>query len=234
MTEQDDARFTVLWVKLFDAYGYRPSASQMITAQEALSIYDIRDIENAINQAIRTLKYVPKIADIVEIIEGKNEDIKARLESKATQVYNKILRCLGGYDVVIEDPRACYALSAAFGSLRWLSSRPDNDYANQKDKESFVKAYVTAPDNLTGINHVFNGYKGTDGSPLVKFVGSISECKKIADDYYAKQGIKPRYSDYISTAKKQCAQSRQVTNIQTASSLEIKNFIEEIKAMTKI
>ena len=233
MTEQDDAQFAVLWVKLFDAYGYRPSASQLVTAQEALSIYDINDIERAVNQAIRTLKYVPKIADIVEIIEGKNEDIKARLENKAVQIYNKILRCLGGYDVVIEDPRACYALSTAFGSIRSLSARPDNDYANQKDKEAFVKAYVTAPDTLSGISHVFDGYKGTDGSPLVRFIGNNSECKRIADNHYAKQGIKPRYSDYVNTVKKQL-QPQQVTYEQPASSQEIKNFIEEIKAMTRV
>ena len=233
MTEQDDAKFTVLWVKLFDAYGYRPSASQTITAQEALSIYDIRDIENAINQAIRTLKYVPKIADIVEIIEGKNEDIKARLESKATQVYNKILRCLGGYDVVIEDPRACYALSAAFGSLRWLSSRPDNDYANQKDKEAFVNAYVTAPNTLNDINHVFECYYGTDGSPLVSFIGNWVNCKKLADDFYLKQGVKPRYRDNPSE-KKQLPRPQAFVQEPTASSQEIENFIKELKAMTKI
>ena len=180
-----------------------------------------------------TLFYtIGRLRDTPYVIDGKNAESLQLLESDALRIYNQILRGIVGgcYDFVIEDPRACHAIRIAFGSLRALASLPDNDYINQKDKEAFVKAYVTAPNALNDVNHVFECYRGTDGSPLVRFIGNWDNCKKLADDYYLNQGAKPRYPDNPSV-KKQLPRPQTFVQERPASSQEIRNFIKELKSM---
>ena len=230
MTAQDLPKFAVLWNQLYESYGVRASDNQVRTAFQVMLDFEFSQIKQAIAYLLRTSHFLPRIADVVDVIKGKNAETKSLLEAQALQAYNKILRGIagGGYDLVIADDKACYALSVAFGSAKALASRPDNDYANVKDKESFVKAYVTAPDLLPDINHVFDGYKGTDGSPLVCFIGDYSTCRKIADEHYAKQRVNPRYpSDPAAT--KPLIQT--FIKEKAATSEEIKDFIEELKKM---
>ena len=230
MTAQDLPKFAVLWNQLYESYGVRASDNQVRTAFQVMLDFEFSQIKQAIAYLLRTSHFLPRIADVVDVIKGKNAETKSLLEAQALQAYNKILRGIagGGYDLVIADDKACYALSVAFGSIKALASRPDTDYANQKDKEAFVKAYVTAPDLLPDINHVFDGYKGTDGSPLVRFIGDYSTCRKIADEHYAKQRVNPRYpSDPAAT--KPLIQT--FIKEKAATSEEIKDFIEELKKM---
>lgn len=230
MTAQDLPKFAVLWNQLYESYGVRASDNQVRTAFQVMLDFEFSQIKQAIAYLLRTSHFLPRIADVVDVIKGKNAETKSLLEAQALQAYNKILRGIagGGYDLVIADDKACYALSVAFGSIKALASRPDTDYANQKDKEAFVKAYVTAPDLLPDINHVFDGYKGTDGSPLVRFIGDYLTCKKIADEHYAKQRVNPRYPSDPAAAKPLI---QTFIKEKAATSEEVKDFIEELKKM---
>ena len=232
MTAKDLPKFAVLWNQLYESYGVKASDNQVRTAFQVMLDFEFCQIKQAIAYLLRTSHFLPRIADVVDVIKGKNSETKSLLEAQALQAYNKILRGIagGGYDLVIADDKACYALCVAFGSAKALASRPDNDYANVKDKESFVKAYVAAPDSPSDITHVFDGYKGTDGSPLVRFIGDWNICKKLADEYYAKQGVNPRYPENPETVKP-LVRAQAFIKEQAASSQEIGNFIEELKKM---
>lgn len=142
---------------------------------KTLKNYSEKEIREAFNQVVRTHKYhtMPKPAEIIEKIEGKQED-------KGMLAWNQVIKAIrkhGYYDTVVFADKTIHKVIEHLGGWMWLCEQTKDDL--KFIAKDFYRLYPllareksTAPQKMIGYmekNNSFNNFK--DNIPEPKMVG---------------------------------------------------------------
>lgn len=181
---------------LHEFYGKQCQDSMLDIYVFALADYDFNVVQTALKNIVKTAKFMPRPAEIIELImqfQGQGaQDIerqKAILEFKASSAFRELMAHLDvGQDIVSDDWRFVFAVRVAFGSLLELAQSEEGNVWLEK---KFVKAYLLA-DDPSRCGHVLGGMYHNTSDPRVRYIGNKDKCKEIAQEFYSDRGMRPR------------------------------------------
>lgn len=162
---------------LAEYFGKELSPATLDVYLEAFQAYDDRDIVNACTYVVKTLKFFPRVADFVEIIEGDPE-------SKSAVAWRTLIKAIedhGGYYSVRFDDGAIMAAVEAMGGWIQLCGLTYTDLKfRQKEFDSLYRQFLrrrdSYPDKLVGFFEADNRSKGyLDNIQVPRRVTSIGE-----------------------------------------------------------
>jgi hypothetical protein len=140
MNTQDLRGFFSLLAEVADLHGKTLSEGQLQIYAIALQPYDAAAVNHALQRAIVELKWFPKPAELVEIIEGSRED---RAESAWDAAWDAYLKA-GYYEsVLFQDGAIARAILTVFGGWVQFSaaSRELDQKSLQFKRLEFIAAY---------------------------------------------------------------------------------------------
>ncbi|MBA7569209.1 hypothetical protein ES695_11590 [Candidatus Atribacteria bacterium 1244-E10-H5-B2] len=165
---------------LESAFGEKLSEDRAKIYWDILKGYSDINIKKAVVKSIRGLKFFPKIAEIIEMIEGKIED-EAEI---AWLVLKRKIESYGGYrSVSFPNNPAIGSVVEALGG--WIGIC-DITVAEEKwIKKEFMKLYPIMkkrnnhPKKLTGIIEMENSQKGYSEEYMIERYGRLLDGSKI-------------------------------------------------------
>lgn len=177
-TETKYERFLKYMHRIAELFDRELSESVISLYWEALKDNSDQDIMKAFNLAVKSCKFFPKPAELIEFIEGDNKDQGLLAWEK---VY-KAIRSVGSYQSVRFDDQAIHSCIELMGGWPMLcQSRVDEMKWKQKEFEALYKVMVKRGDHkpcLPGIAELQNGAKGYGIQPPV-FIGERGEVKQL-------------------------------------------------------
>jgi hypothetical protein len=171
MKGRDFPRLAALLAQTAEVYGKdRPTAGALKVFAAALSDYDVDDVQHALSVHVRTNKFWPRPADLIEILEGTAED-RARM---AWQKVKSAQRRYGAhYSVAFEDPLIHYAVERLGGWTALSQIESKDEPFREKD---FIGWYIKGERTgigwgqvsakLPGLHELNNRQCGTDPASL--------------------------------------------------------------------
>jgi len=173
-------KFAELFSILCEAFDRKPLSDGLIEIYwKMLSPFSEEEVNQAINQAVITLKFFPKPAEILEILQGDKQD-------RAMIAWEKVFRALGRVgtyaSVKFDDPVIHSTIELMGG---WIElGKITTDEIKWKQKE-FEKIYLVMgrkkehPEHLAGITEMDNFRKGLIGDiPEPVFIGDRKQLPK--------------------------------------------------------
>lgn len=116
MTNHDSAEFARLFTLLSQTFDKEASDALAQIYFDGLKDFAIEQVAAAVNQAVRTKKFWPKVAELRELIEGSVDD-------RAAQAWAAFLEAAadgGQASIRFSDPAAARAVDAVFGG--WIQA----------------------------------------------------------------------------------------------------------------
>jgi hypothetical protein len=139
---EDIPKFTQCLLVLGEVFNEQVSELRMEAYRAALSGYELSAIESAINRAIGTLKFFPKPAELIELMEGSHDD----RAGQAWRVFLEAVSDGGDASVKFLDPAAATAVDVTFGgylqAARTIREADEPMVAHYR--KNFMQAYQTA------------------------------------------------------------------------------------------
>lgn len=167
MTEQDKPKFAELMTGLAEVFGDAVSKPGLELRFRALQDYGIEQVEKACVGVIQSRVYrnMPTVAEIIEHIGGKLDDIA---EVEAAKVWRAVSQVGGYQSVVFDDPTTQAVIEQGYGG--WIKLCEDTQEDQQKwflkDFARIYKAYkrqnVEQYGRLAGLFELQNGANGFD------------------------------------------------------------------------
>lgn len=162
---KDKQKFQGLMAMLQENFNTETSAKKLELYFKVFESYAIEVFEEAVYLAIKTLKFYPKVADLLEIIEG-------RAEEKSLIAWQRVLEALritGTYQSVkFEDSLIHYCIQQMGGWSRF-STFTDEDliWREKQFRELYQvgdrhKEHLEIPDHIAGFFEEDNRSKGFD------------------------------------------------------------------------
>ena len=177
--------FTNLITGVSEYYGKKISASSIKVMMLGLQIYPIRDIKRACSIHLKNPdngQFMPKVADIVRIIDGDTESQAGGGWVKA----DKALRIQGPYrDVCFDDPIIHKVIDDMGGWINFCTRSDENNYQfQQKEFERRYQGYagrplIDYPKLLTGLATHQNGYRGIKHRELPALIGNPERAMEV-------------------------------------------------------
>lgn len=171
MTGTDFPRLAALLAQTAEVYGKdRPTAGALKVFAAALSDYDAEEVRRALSVHVRTNKFMPRPADLIEILEGTAED-RARM---AWQKVKSAQRRYGAhYSVAFTDPLIHYAVERLGGwtALSRIEAKDEpfreRDFVGWYAKgERAGVGWEQVSSRLPGFHELNNRQCGTDPARL--------------------------------------------------------------------
>lgn len=151
MKTEDVPKFAQLLLVMGEVYSEQVSDTRLEAYRLVLGDYEFSVVEAAMRRAMRTLKFFPKPAEIVELIEGGQSD-------RAAMAWAAFLSATedGGYaSVKFLEPATAIAMDAVFGSwiqacqlLHTCEPEMKAHYLNQFTRQ-YTAAMKTSRDAIT-------------------------------------------------------------------------------------
>ncbi len=164
-------------VVMYGLYDKEPKPDVLAVFVNMLIEFEIDAIKAAINKIVRESKFIPKPADLIEILNPKpsEDSLKVYAANESDRVVESIRRhnsdCLEG------DEITCYLMNT-----RWRLSR-EQDYMLEKDipwfKKEFVEMYLNCYANPQMMEFAKAGKSLTNGED-VKSLGA-SDVRGLAE-----------------------------------------------------
>jgi len=127
---QDKQKFIEILGTAAEVYGSQLSEILLDVYWNVLKPFSDEDVAKAFEQAIRTLKWMPKPSEILEIMEGP---LQSR-PSEALQCLISAMKHVGAYRSVVFEDKAIHGVVEAWGG--WMEvCRLTNDELRYKGKE---------------------------------------------------------------------------------------------------
>jgi hypothetical protein len=171
----DDKRFIANFTGMAEAFGAEITPLKIRIYTMVLQKFTDDRIEQAIMQACATLKFFPKPAEIIELIEGKPSE-------QALIAWEQLLQTIqkhGSYQsIIFEDGRIAQTVELMGGWLQVCAMTIDETHWRMKD---FVKIYQGLPGNIgpkkvIGRHEQENAAKGfIDAIPEPIQIGNIQK-----------------------------------------------------------
>lgn len=154
---------------------------------ERMKRFSLKEVEQAFNVALDTLKFFPKPVEIIELITGGKDNLEDIAQIEATKVLQAIRRIGGGESVRFTDPITTAVLQRGFNGWVQLTAQlmAENEKWFIKDFISIYTAYarqnIKCTDYLPGIVEMEN-IKFTNLKPEIisvdKYFKQIEELKE--------------------------------------------------------
>lgn len=187
------ACFCASYEHFYSLYNQKPTKEQTSFAFKQLEGYGLEDLQAAIEIYATEHPYLEQnpVPALKEILK-REASLKDREE--ASRIFDALLQsAVFGHDLVIASQRGAYAFKRAFGTVTAFCGSPDTDYQNNKDRQAFVEAYLSASKaDCRGAQYVFR-WDRTAFEAKVSFVGDRGQCLRIARRFYEASGVKAHY-----------------------------------------
>lgn len=183
MEKADDQKFAGLMAMLSTALGKENTELKVEVYYGALKDFSIKDVEQAVYLAIKTLKFFPKIAELRELIEGDPE-------SRALMAWRIAVDERDYYhSIEFDDPIIHYCIVELFGD--WMSFCEKTLDELKWEEKRFLNLYQLAlrrSDLITKAPRVMVGFFNQDNEgkaflehvpPVRKIETRVKEVKKI-------------------------------------------------------
>ena len=72
MNKNDVNQFSQVWRAACEVLGQTPSDAAIALSFQVLEKYDLSDVQKALSQHLETAKFIPKPADIIEILNKRD------------------------------------------------------------------------------------------------------------------------------------------------------------------
>ena len=142
MRTEDFLKFTEYLLTLGEVFGEQISELRLEAYRAALDGYELPAIESAMRRATATLKFFPKPAELIELMEGSHDD-------RAGQAWHVLLDAVsdgGNASVKFLDPAAAAAMHVTFGgylqAARTIREADEQMIAHYR--KNYMQAYQTA------------------------------------------------------------------------------------------
>lgn len=185
MTQGDYKRFFQALTVLADYYGKALSEGSMLLYRQGLQGYEIEQIEKAIGIHVQNPdsgQWMPKIADIVRMIEGTTQDAAAMAWAKVMRAVGSV----GQYQSLAFDDPIIHLVIGDLGSwpglcqttedeLPFLAKRFENSYRAYKRRCDDIPAH---PRYLVGVSEMQNvgtGFK----ADAPRLVGDQEKARRV-------------------------------------------------------
>ncbi len=123
---------------LFETFGAEASDAKFLGYWIGLEDIQIRDLQTAVQRAIRESKFLPKPAELRSLAGSMSDATRAVL---AWEIVTKSIIQIGSYrSVDFEDP-AINAAIRTVGGWEWICDQPD-DQLQRFIRQKFIDAYV--------------------------------------------------------------------------------------------
>ncbi len=142
MTEADSPAFAVALTALAEVYGEELSKTRIRLYFEALRHVDFARIQAAFQQAMRTCRFFPKPAELLDLIDGDLED---RAAYQWSQVMLAIRRRENELDATA---REAIALMGGWREVDWLTYRHVTAVDVATARKHFLQMYRVAAKRL--------------------------------------------------------------------------------------
>lgn len=199
MTTNDLPRFIEIWSNVQGMYNKIPSDQTLKLVFQSLVDFKIEDIERALALTIKTSKFAPTVADVVEQIKriyGLDDEV---LKIKANKWYNALCADIDSYaDIITDDPRAVFAFKQCFNTVCEFGTHSAK--ADPFDRKAFIDSYVNARGYDTKAC-CLGGYFHGNTNPRVRYIGDYNTCRKLAHDHYSVIEKMPRLPLKTDTVK---------------------------------
>ncbi len=146
MQSRDQKRFIEI---LTTAAGlYEKDLTEMVIEvyYQTLQGYSIEDISATFTKHIKSSKYFPKPAEILEVLHGVGDELDARSLQQAAAVWNAIARVGHGSSVFFKDPVSAAVVKGVYGG--WCKLASETKEAEQKwfmkDFTTYYQSYARA------------------------------------------------------------------------------------------
>lgn len=197
MLQQDFNEFAVLWTTVKNMYPLKNPVTdkEVCIVFGLLQPYSLNEVKCGLTKFMREFNHAPTPHDVISAIgEIKHED-HTSLELQASKWYMELSKGFSiGQDIITDDARAVIAFKNCFGSVNGF--REVNAKTDAFRRKDFIQAYLLVSDADLKANEITNhwiqGIYRTAFNPLVRFIGDIEKCKKIAKIVYANK--RPRYT----------------------------------------
>lgn len=171
MTGADFIEFAALLAQVAEVYGKpRPASGVLKVFAAALNGYEMKDISRALNVHVRTSKFMPRPADLIEYLEGTADD---RAQAAWQKVLTAQRRCSGYCSVAFDDPLIHYSIERLGGWTELSEMMKKDKPFRERD---FIAWYVKGeqagigwkdvPVHLAGLHELANRQCGKDPALL--------------------------------------------------------------------
>jgi len=185
MTPGDYKRFFQALTVLSDYYGKPLSEGSMLLYRQGLQGYEIEQIEKAIGIHIQNPdsgQWMPKVADIVRMIEGTTQDAAALAWAKVMRAVGSV----GQYQSLAFDDAIIHLVIDDLGGwpslcqtseeeLPFLAKRFENNYRAYKRRSDDIPAH---PRYLVGVSEMQNAGQGFR-SDAPRLVGDQEKARRV-------------------------------------------------------
>ena len=204
MQDSDKQKFSEMITAAWESHGKTASPMLMQLWWSTLAKYDMRDVERALHATLMQSEYLPKIADIVNRIEGSGSD-------QANNAWAKVKDAMqhpGRYaTVAFDDPliHACIERMGGWiklGDMR-VDEQPFRAQEFKKQYEGFKRVPPEDyPGKLIGIHEANDAQTGYKLEREVALIGNVEKAKLISMHTGSNRTNVKRLGDSVGSALK--------------------------------
>jgi hypothetical protein len=183
VTGHDLEAFARLMAVLVEVFDKELSLQRVEIYFRALTAYPIERVEATVEEAVRTLKFFPRPADLIELMEGSPDD---RAEHAFGQFWLAVTRCGTYRSLYCEDEVLAEVIRRQFGSWADAGHIPRPEYdppGHQILRKNFLSTYrdlarqrqrwepyLTGRTEATNLETMPTWTRGIPAEPLVTYL----------------------------------------------------------------
>lgn len=151
---KDSEKFIALMAMLSENFGQKNTKLKIELYFNALKDFTIGQVEKAVYQAVKTLRFFPKVAELRELIEGDRQ-------SRALLAWRKAIDTRDYYYGAnfIDDPIIPYCIRELFGTYMQFCEKTIEELKwEEKRFLDLYKLAIDRPDLVAGISTKMKGF----------------------------------------------------------------------------
>lgn len=149
-----------------EQYSKRLSGGVIALYWQGLQDYELNAVKDALGKHLRnpdTGMFMPKIADIIRMLQGSTQDAALNAWAKV----DRAVRHVGAYETVVFDDALIHAVLASMGGWLWLNGQDNEAWPHiARNFETAYRGFKARgeippyPPTLIGISEAHNGKEG--------------------------------------------------------------------------
>lgn len=184
MQQSDYDDFTNIIQVVSEQYGKKLSGGVIALYWQALNNYDLSAVRDALGRHLRntdTGQFMPKIADIIRMMQGSSQDAALSAWSKV----DKAIRNVGPYESVVFDDPIIHRVLHDMGGWMGLGNKTDDEWPFvAREFENRYRGFkarnecVEYPATMIGVYEANNAKEGRKVAPPM-LIGDASRARQV-------------------------------------------------------